>query len=283
MQLVEAPVSIKALHFFCCSLAGIKAFSSFPITTSSTLSLPDLFNECSSGRYPLSSHSSESLSVVQDEELSSESTSVMFSPSSPLLLSLVSPVSIIDTGSVFTLAFGTELDVVVTVVVVVLFILLLALTFPFDVGLLGVVFFANVTVFLGDVFSVAVKLASCFLFLTSSNSCLVFFNFVLAAVYFFFSFSVCLKFLYMKSERLLSVTGVCASMVWVTVPIILCWGSVFSSSPSLGQSFLEVSGFTAFVTMIESLRPSWSRTPIINGHITDFFFYAHNLTNISSK
>ena len=150
---------------------------------------------------------------MQDEELSSESTSVMFSPSFPSLSLLVSSVSIIDTGSVFTLAFGMELDVVITMVVVALFVLFLVLTFPFDGDLLGVVFFANVTVFLGGVFSVAVKAVSCFLLLTSSNSCLVFFYCIFIAEYFFFNFSVCLKFLYMKSERLLSVTGVWASMV----------------------------------------------------------------------
>ena len=65
-QELERKVKDKALH-----LAGIQAFSSFPITTSSTLSLPVLLSEYSSGRFPLSSHSSESLSVVPDEELSS--------------------------------------------------------------------------------------------------------------------------------------------------------------------------------------------------------------------
>ena len=102
------------------------------------------------------------------------------------------------------------------------FVLFLVLTFHFCGDFLGVVFLANVTIFFGEVFSAVVKVVSCFLLFISSNSCLVLFNFILAAVYFFFSFSVFLIFLYIKSERLLSVTRVCASMVCVTVPMILC-------------------------------------------------------------
>ena len=142
----------------------------------------------SSGRYPLSSHSSKSLSVKQEEVLSSLSISVIFLTSSPSLSSLVSSVSIIDTGSVFTLVFGTELEVVVTVVVAVLFILFLVPNFPFCGDFLSVVFFANVTIFYGGVFSAVVRVVSCFLLLNSSNSCFVLFSLVLAAVYFFFNF-----------------------------------------------------------------------------------------------
>ena len=154
------------------------------------LSLSDIPLRYFSGRYSLSSHSSELLSVVQVEELSSESTSVIFSPSSPSLSSLVSSASIIETGSVLTLALGEELDVVITVVVVVLFTLFLVLTFPFIGVFLVVVFFANVTVFLGGATSAVVKAVSGFLLLTSSNSCLVFLSFVLATEYFFKNFSV---------------------------------------------------------------------------------------------
>ena len=146
--------------------------------------------------------------MVQDEELPSESTSVMFSPSSPSLSLLVSPVSIIDTGSVFTLVFGVELEVAVTVVVVVLFTLFLVPTFPFGEDFLGVVFFANVAVFLGGVASVVVKMASCFLLLTSSNSCLVFFCFSDCVLLFQF-FCLFKIFIHEIRETFVSYGGLC--------------------------------------------------------------------------
>ena len=134
----------------------MRAFSSFPVTTSCILSLPVSLGRYFSGRYPLSSHSSVSLSVETDEDLSSESTSVIFSPSSPSLSSLVSPLSIIDTGSVFTFVLEVELDIVANVVAVGLLTLAFVLIFPFCRDFLYVVFFANVTIFLGEVASVVV-------------------------------------------------------------------------------------------------------------------------------
>ena len=100
------------------------------------------------------------------------------------------------------------------VVIVVKLLLDLILGFPFvlafilEGAVLGIVFFAKVNIFFGAVFSDVELTDSYFLLLTSSNSCLVLFNLDLVVVYFFFNFSVCLKFFYMKSDRVLSVTGV---------------------------------------------------------------------------
>ena len=108
------------------------------------------------GRYPLSSHSSESLSVRLEDESPSVSISVTLSVSPSSLSLLVSSVSMTDTGSDFTLALRAVLEEVITVLdtglLFLLFITPLVLIFPFAEDFLGVVFFENVTVFFGGVF-----------------------------------------------------------------------------------------------------------------------------------
>ena len=106
IQLLEAPVSIRALYFLIFHLCGYQRFSSLPMTTSSMLFLLVSFRIFFSSRDPKSSHSATSLSEDVIEELSPDSISVMFSSTSSSSSSLVSPLSISDTGSILTFGFA---------------------------------------------------------------------------------------------------------------------------------------------------------------------------------